>query len=240
MLQIESAPDDNGNVIIHTNNGGPDKITLTTIKAADGTKNIAITINGITSFYDQAGTNSITINTDGGADSIIADNTITTKLIVNAGEGDDTVVGGAGTNFLFGQGGNDKITGGCKGDVIEGGAGRDTCLGLGGNDIIVGGPNNDSMNGGDGEDILIPGTTSYDTDMTALTSLLTEWTSSHSNATRINNIRSGTSRRPTHRSISAPPARTRPSLTTAQSTPQPAVPAATGSSAGTVGRSRSR
>ncbi len=193
LLQIESAPDDNGNVIIHTNNGGPDKITLTVVKAADGTKNIAITINGITSFYDQAGTNSITINTDGGADSIIADNTITTKLIVNAGEGDDTVVGGAGTNFLFGQGGNDKITGGGKGDVIEGGAGRDTCLGLGGNDIIVGGPNNDSMNGGDGEDILIPGTTSYDTDMTALTSLLTEWTSSHSNATRINNIRGGTS-----------------------------------------------
>ena len=193
LLIIESQPDANGNVIIHTDNSGSDKITLTTITAADGTKNIAVTINGITSFYAASGTNSITINTDGGADSIIADSSVKTELIVNAGEGDDTVTGGGGTNFLFGQGGNDKLTGGSKGDLLNGGAGRDTITGGDGNDILIGGPNNDSLLGGNGEDILVPGTTNYDTDMTALSSLLAEWTSSHSHATRIHNIQTGTS-----------------------------------------------
>src|SRR5439155_21598026 len=91
LLFIESAPDDNGNVNIHTNNPGGDKITLTTVIAGDGTTQIAVTINGVTTFYDAGTTNSITINTDGGADSIIADSSITTKLIVAAGEGDDSV-----------------------------------------------------------------------------------------------------------------------------------------------------
>ena len=59
----------------------------------------------MTTFYDASTTNSITINTDGGADSVIADNSVKTKLIIYTGEGDDSVTGGGGTNFIFGGGG---------------------------------------------------------------------------------------------------------------------------------------
>jgi Ca2+-binding RTX toxin-like protein len=193
LLYLESQPDDNGNVDIHTNNPKGDVVKITTVVAADGTKNDAVTVNGVTTFYAVLTTNSITINTDGGADSVIADNSVTTKLIIYTGEGDDTVTGGGGTNFIFGGGGSDKLNGGPKGDVVIGGAGEDSVNGNGGNDIVIGGPNNDHVNGGSGDDIVIPGTTAYDSDLSALSSLLAEWTSSHSFTTRVNNIKSGSS-----------------------------------------------
>jgi uncharacterized delta-60 repeat protein len=191
LLYITSVPDADGNVTIDLGDGG-DNVSLTTITAADGTKQIAVTVNGITLFYDADTTNSIKINGNAGPDKIVSDSSVKTTLLVAAGSGDDTVTGGGGRNLLFGQSGNDSLSGGSKGDVIAGGSGSDKCFGNDGNDIVIGGPNNDSVNGGNGEDIVVAGSTVYDSDIPALTALLDEWTSSNSNSTRISNLRNGT------------------------------------------------
>jgi uncharacterized delta-60 repeat protein len=189
---VDTQPDANGNVNIDTNNPKGDVITITTVTAKDGEKNDDVNINGIHSYYDVTTTKSITIKTDGGADVITADSTVKTTLIVYAGEGDDSITGGGGKNFLFGQGGNDTINGGAVGDALVGGAGQDHVNGNGGNDIVIGSANNDTLNGGAGQDIVIAGSTSYDADVNALRSLLAEWNSGDSRATKISNITNGT------------------------------------------------
>lgn len=95
---------------------------------------------------------------------------------VDAGAGDDLVIGtvaedefrgGAGNDTLRGAEGEDVLTGDAGNDVIFGGAGDDQIFGdeaLGqspeadaGNDILFGGAGNDLMRGGGGQDILFGG-----------------------------------------------------------------------------------
>jgi Ca2+-binding RTX toxin-like protein len=54
---------------------------------------------------------------------------------------------------LFGEAGNDTLTGGSGADVLNGGLGLDTLLGKGGADSLIGGDDNDTVTGGDGDDV---------------------------------------------------------------------------------------
>jgi Ca2+-binding RTX toxin-like protein/protocatechuate 3,4-dioxygenase beta subunit len=76
---------------------------------------------------------------------------------VYGGAGNDTIIGSktANNGYLFGDDGNDIITGGAGSDNIEGGAGNDTIDGAAGNDYITPGTGADSLDGGDGFDYLI-------------------------------------------------------------------------------------
>ncbi len=67
---------------------------------------------------------------------------------VNAGGGEDTVIGG---------GGNDTISGGDDADSLNGGAGADSLSGDAGNDVLVGGAGGDVLSGGRGADTLSGG-----------------------------------------------------------------------------------
>jgi Ca2+-binding RTX toxin-like protein len=94
-------------------------------------------------------------------------------VLVQGGEGNDIIIGGAGKDNLQGDGGNDIIFGWRGSDTISGGAGDDILYGddLGnngisgddtldggsGNDILYGGRGKDKLNGGDGNDILYGG-----------------------------------------------------------------------------------
>jgi hypothetical protein len=53
---------------------------------------------------------------------------------------------------LFGEGGNDTLTGGSGNDLLDGGPGNDTLLGKGGADTLHGGDDNDMLTGGTGDD----------------------------------------------------------------------------------------
>jgi Ca2+-binding RTX toxin-like protein len=55
---------------------------------------------------------------------------------------------------IFGEGGNDTLTGGSGNDTLDGGPGNDILLGKGGADILRGGDGNDTMTGGDGDDLV--------------------------------------------------------------------------------------
>lgn len=92
--------------------------------------------------------------------------------------GDDIIDGGAGEDWIFGQGGNDIINGGEDNDYIwgdepdlqtlplnrhgddylDGGAGNDQLVGEGGDDILYGGADNDALFGEAGNDRLEGGT----------------------------------------------------------------------------------
>lgn len=102
----------------------------------------------------------------------VASSTNGTEYIISGDAGDDTIVGGAGSDIFAGNGGNDNITGGqgddkliggvgsdrLQGneglDVIDAGLGDDTLRGDEGNDTLLGGPGDDELFGGANEDVL--------------------------------------------------------------------------------------
>lgn len=85
---------------------------------------------------------------------------------VEAGDGNDRVVGRAGADLfdgaggndrLIGDAGNDQLLGGAGADLLDGGIGVDLLEGGAGNDRLTGGTGNDSLNGGAGRDMLTGG-----------------------------------------------------------------------------------
>jgi serralysin len=85
---------------------------------------------------------------------------------VNAGSGDDVILGNFAANKLNGNAGADRISGGGGNDTIEGGDGSDylrgddgadSVLGGGGSDDINGNAGNDTARGGDGDDWVVGG-----------------------------------------------------------------------------------
>jgi Ca2+-binding RTX toxin-like protein len=80
-------------------------------------------------------------------------------VVFFAGDGNDHVQLDQATSsrwksLLFGEAGNDKLTGGNLADLLDGGLGNDSLLGMGGNDKLIGGDGNDTLKGGSGEDTL--------------------------------------------------------------------------------------
>src|SRR5687768_1814072 len=80
-----------------------------------------------------------------------------TKILVEAGDGNDTVTIDLSTSYpggstLLGNSGNDSITGGFRADDIRGGTGTDTIRGGLGNDLLNGESGNDIMDGQGGLD----------------------------------------------------------------------------------------
>ena len=65
--------------------------------------------------------------------------------VSGAKDAGDTLLGGAGDDILFGQGGNDTLDGGKGNDILLGGTGNDTLIGGQGNDILIGGSGADTF-----------------------------------------------------------------------------------------------
>jgi hypothetical protein len=72
----------------------------------------------------------------------------------NAGDGNDTLIGGKKDDILNGGRGNDKVFGGGGNDVVCGGVGNDKVFGDEGNDRVFGEEDNDFLDGGEGNDRL--------------------------------------------------------------------------------------
>ena len=80
-----------------------------------------------------------------------------TGSTINAGAGDDQLIGASGNDKLNGEAGNDTIHGNDGNDTLNGGAGNDTLYGGKGSDTLIGGAGNDSLNGGEGNDTYVFG-----------------------------------------------------------------------------------
>src|SRR5262249_55941254 len=90
--------------------------------------------------------------------SRVDDNNIDVEI--HGGDGNDTIKGPkhAKSVKLFGDAGNDNITGGDGPDLIDGGVGDDTIAGGAGHDTITGGEGADQIDGGTGDDVIDGGT----------------------------------------------------------------------------------
>jgi hypothetical protein len=127
---------------------------------------------------------------------------LTTSTTVNLRTGSATgVAGGAAgrvTNIQDVHGGNgpNVLTGDSQGNILIGGTGSDTIFGGTGASLLIGGAGSDHVTGGSGDDILIGDAITFDV-MTAaheaaLMSILAEWQSTDSYATRVHDIDTGT------------------------------------------------
>jgi Ca2+-binding RTX toxin-like protein len=90
----------------------------------------------------------LTIRAGAGDDVIEVAPNVRVNIVVEGGDGNDTITTGAG---------DDRIDGGKGDDVISSGAGRDDIFGNSGNDTITGGEGVNIVHGGDGDDQLIAG-----------------------------------------------------------------------------------
>lgn len=125
-----------------------------------------------------------TINDSAGLDTIDFTGTTLVGVTIDLGQSGSQVVHASNHSLTLGASVIEKVVGGALNDTITGNsaanlllgmAGNDTINGLGGNDILIGGAGTDFLFGGDDDDILIAGTTTYDTDASALASIMSIW-----------------------------------------------------------------
>jgi Ca2+-binding RTX toxin-like protein len=139
-----AAPTGAGAAVTQTVNA--DTLTVTSDQAADTITLVAKT-GGVLTVNDQP----TTLAADGNA-----------KIVVNAGDGADTVNASAlpadaySTLTISGGDGDDLLTGGSGNDDLRGGDGNDRVIGFRGNDDHEGGAGNDVLvwNNGDGTDVM--------------------------------------------------------------------------------------
>jgi Bacterial Ig-like domain (group 3)/Putative Ig domain len=121
----------------------------------------------------------------GGNDKITIDKKVSKPTDLYGEAGNDALTGGSSNDRLFGGNGNDKLTGGLGNDLLVGGAGKDTLSDAAGINVLMGGSGVDKLTGGTGEDLLVAGATAFDTDLTELMHVYDEWTSGDSYDNRI-------------------------------------------------------
>lgn len=76
---------------------------------------------------------------------------------IDGGSGDDFIFGGQDNDRLYGGAGSDLIAGNKNDDILSGGDGNDVLDGGSGNDLLIGGPGDDRLQGGDGHDEILGG-----------------------------------------------------------------------------------
>jgi Ca2+-binding RTX toxin-like protein len=79
------------------------------------------------------------------------------RIVISAGDGDDFVSAGSSRvpAWIFGDAGNDQLTGSAFNDRLDGGSGNDLLLGYAGHDLLFGGDGNDWIEGHSGHDVLV-------------------------------------------------------------------------------------
>jgi Ca2+-binding RTX toxin-like protein len=129
---------------------------------------------GKNKFGPFAPTNNIVVDGRGGADRIVANNSIFDFTVfggagndyvvtgegndfIDGGDGLDRINAGDGDNDVIGGAGNDSLNAGRGNDILDGNAGNDRLTGDGGDDLLIGGDGNDVLLGGKGNDTALGG-----------------------------------------------------------------------------------
>ncbi len=139
-LVVNSAPGNRVNV------NGSDAADFMSIFPFAG--NVGVGVVGFNVVVEAVGGGQLAVNGLGGDDTIVAQHGFTASLILDGGDGNDTIIGGDGADLLFGGPGNDTIDGSGGADTAFLGDGDDTFIwnpgdgsdvveGQGGNDVLL-------------------------------------------------------------------------------------------------------
>jgi Ca2+-binding RTX toxin-like protein len=129
------------------------------VNGGNGAETFTVTANGTRVRFDRTvpapfsidvgTTESMVVNANGGDDTIVAGNGLSTliQLTIDGGDGNDTITGGDGADTLLGGTGNDVITGGRGSDTARLGDGNDTFVWNpgDGSDIVEGEAGSDTL-----------------------------------------------------------------------------------------------
>lgn len=136
------------------------------IAPSDATGNLVVTINGVRegTFHP---TGRVLVYAQAGNDTVQLQSALWKHTTVRVGV----------PAFLFGGDGNDDLDarGSSANNVLVGGDGGDLLWGGSGRDLLIGGLGADGLHGSGGDDILIGGVTDFDSNLSALTALIGEW-----------------------------------------------------------------
>lgn len=108
------------------------------VKATKVAGQIQVLLNGAVVAI-QSGVSQVIVYGGAGNDRIVADPKLTTAVTFFGGDGNDTLVGGAGNDILIGGTGNDALDGGSGMNLLVGGTGSATLKGSRLGNILVGG-----------------------------------------------------------------------------------------------------
>jgi uncharacterized delta-60 repeat protein len=153
-----------GGVLRVTGTPGADHIVVR--RRADG-----VEVVGLPGRFDPGLFSRVEINSLAGDDRVDASG-LSVPVTVDAGDGDDVVLGGAGSDSLSGGGGRDTVFGGRGGDTIVGGEGNDYINPGPGSDRVFGGAGNDQIYSRDGAADTIDGGEGFDRCVTDLTDVV--------------------------------------------------------------------
>ena len=147
-----------------TMNGGGAGFDTATIEGDDGVDTVTSTATAITltnsgnSATLTIGTNvdQVIVKTFGGNDNINLNAFTALPTQIDAGDGDDTIVGSPQVDVIDGGPGNDTMNGGSGNDTLRGGDGNDRIDGDAGADVMIGGNDSDTFvwDPGDGSDLI--------------------------------------------------------------------------------------
>jgi hypothetical protein len=143
---VEVTPAVGGGVVADPNDPGRSMLVISgsseddTIAITRGSSNSSVAVTGDGVVIGEFTFNGrIIIDGGDGADMITVDPLVKRSVIVFAGTGADTVIGGGGDDVIVGADGADQISGGAGGDLLIGGADADQVSGGAGDDILIGG-----------------------------------------------------------------------------------------------------
>ena len=140
-----------GSTLTVTGTDGNDEITL----VGDSTVEIVTATETIDTSIDPSGLTNIRVHGRAGDDVITIDDSIVgASAHLYGDDGNDTLTGTDFNDILYGYAGNDVIYGGDGNDNIAGHEGDDQLFGEGGNDTLTGFDGDDILDGGEGNDLI--------------------------------------------------------------------------------------
>ncbi len=99
----------------------------------------------------------IVVDAGAGNDTVVIAGNIRLDAELIGGEGNDTLIGAKGNDFLSGDAGNDTLIGNNGDDSLSGGEGNDVLIGGSGDDQVSGDEGHDELHGNAGHDALVGG-----------------------------------------------------------------------------------
>jgi uncharacterized repeat protein (TIGR01451 family) len=116
------------------------------------------------------------------------------RIVIFGGGGDDTISMSKSPTpgAIFGEAGNDTMTGGTSSNVLIGGSGDDKITGGNARDLIIGGTGADKIKAKNFEDIVAAGNSDHDANGAALAAIIAEWVSNAPYATRVSHLTGAT------------------------------------------------